>query len=142
MRVLVCGDREWNDPGWIRMVLSTVKSVAGSVIVIEGECRGADRIARYIAEELELEVVPFPANWKKHGKAAGFIRNHQMLIEGKPDLVLAFHNYLENSKGTSDMIKQAENAGIPTWRNTDGQEWLLIRLREATLRCADQPKAN
>lgn len=40
------------------------------------------------------------------------IRNKQMLDEGKPDLVLAFHTDIENSKGTKNMIYQAKKRGI------------------------------
>jgi predicted Rossmann-fold nucleotide-binding protein len=50
----------------------------------------------------------FPANWPKHGKGAGFIRNQQMLNEGKPDLMIAF----PGGKGTADMIEKAIKAGI------------------------------
>jgi len=35
-----------------------------------------------------------------------------MLDEGKPDLVLAFHTDIKNSKGTKNMIQQAEKRGI------------------------------
>jgi hypothetical protein len=55
----------------------------------------------------------FSADWQKFGKAAGPIRNQQMLDEGKPDLVIAFHEDLENSKGTQDMINRAKVQGVP-----------------------------
>ena len=54
----------------------------------------------------------FPADWKKYGRAAGPIRNKQMLNEGKPDLVLAFHTNIENSKGTKSMIQIAKKSEI------------------------------
>jgi hypothetical protein len=34
------------------------------------------------------------------------------LDEGKPDLVLAFHNDIEHSKGTADMVRRAARAGV------------------------------
>ncbi len=37
-----------------------------------------------------IPVMTFPADREKHGRAAGPIRNKQMLEEGKPDLVAAF----------------------------------------------------
>lgn len=109
MRVLVCGDRDWTDIGMIANELS--KYPLGTVI-IEGEARGADKIARAVAEELGFEVAKFPADWAKHHKAAGPIRNQQMLDEGKPDLVLAFHDNLMSSKGTLDMVKRARKASV------------------------------
>jgi len=52
--------------------------------------------------------MPFPADWSRHGKSAGPIRNRQMLIEGRPDIVVAF----PGGKGTANMIKQAVEAGV------------------------------
>jgi hypothetical protein len=39
-----------------------------------------------------------------------------MLDEGKPDLVIAFHDDLSRSKGTVDMLAKAERAGVKTLR--------------------------
>ena len=40
-----------------------------------------------------------------------------MLDESKPDLVVYFHDDIENSKGTKDMITRAEKANIPVIGN-------------------------
>ena len=48
------------------------------------------------------------------GLAAGPIRNKQMLVEGKPNLVIAFV-WKELGPGTSNMLKQAKEAGISTY---------------------------
>jgi len=53
--------------------------------------------------------MPFPADWGKYSKSAGYIRNKQMLAEGKPDLVVAF----PGGKGTANMVKLAKLANIP-----------------------------
>lgn len=63
------------------------------------------------AEERGIPVRAFPADWTTHGKAAGPIRNSQMLKDGQPDLVVAFLG--PNSRGTANMISQAEKAGVP-----------------------------
>jgi hypothetical protein len=61
----------------------------------------------------------FPAKWDEYGKAAGPIRNQEM-VDSKPDLVLAFWD--GRSPGTLDAIKRAVLAGIevniypPGWR--------------------------
>lgn len=94
----------------IRRALSTIGLYP---IIIEGECEGADLLSRQVAEQLGFEVLPFPAQWARYGRAAGPIRNQQMLDEGKPDLVLAFHdNLIGRSKGTKDMVLRAVIAGI------------------------------
>ena len=90
-------------------------------IIIEGEYRGADLMSKRIARTLDMTVLPFAADWKSAGPAAGPIRNKRMLDEGKPDLVLAFHSHLMLSKGTKNMVAQAEAAGVP---------WVCVPARE------------
>lgn len=71
-------------------------------------------------ESMPPVVVPvrvFKADWDKHGKAAGPIRNQQMLDEGKPDLVLAF----AGGKGTDDMCRRARAAGVEVRRFWPGR---------------------
>lgn len=111
MRVLICGDRHWKDED---IVEEYIKSLPSDTVVIQGMCRGADIIARSKAHQRGLEVKDFPTKWDLYGRAAGPIRNRQMIEEGKPDLVVAFHNDLSKSKGTANMLKQARERGIPT----------------------------
>ncbi len=109
--VLVCGDRNWTNQRPIRTMLLRLRRL-GYTTVVEGEARGADKMGRFEAEQLGLEVKPFPAYWDDFGKSAGFRRNQQMLDEGRPDLVMYFHNDLDNSKGTADMVRRAKRAGV------------------------------
>jgi hypothetical protein len=37
-----------------------------------------------------------------------------MLDQGRPDIVLAFHANISQSKGTKDMVERAKKAGIPS----------------------------
>jgi YspA, cpYpsA-related SLOG family len=116
MRVLVCGDRNWVDPAPIRRELRKLKRASRKepLVVIEGAARGADNIAGAIALSMGCEVEAYPAKWEEYGRAAGPIRNKEMLVKGKPDLVIAFHPNIEESKGTANMVSQAQKAGIPT----------------------------
>ncbi len=111
MRVLFCGDRNWTDREMIRKVLTDLPT---ETIIIHGCCQGADRTSGYIADKLEMPVFSFPAQWRRYGPAAGPIRNQQMLDEGLPDKVYAFHDNLDESKGTRDMLDRAQAAGILT----------------------------
>lgn len=114
-RVLICGDRNWTNLQMIQEVLSEwVAYGKGVECVIEGEARGADTLGRIAAERMGIKVLPFPANWEKYGRAAGPIRNQQMLDEGRPTVVLAFHNDIANSRGTIDMVRRARKAKIYT----------------------------
>lgn len=109
MRVLICGGRNWKDKA---MIVAELKALNRVEVVIEGECRGADRLGKSAAIQLNIPVLPCPADWTKYGKSAGSIRNRQMLNEGKPDLVLAFHDNIDESKGTRNMMEIASNDGI------------------------------
>lgn len=120
MRLLVCGGRHFDD--WRLFSSAIAKALdwvavdeddstwlppLGSVI-IHGGAKGADALADgwAITHWCGLEV--YPADWKKHGKAAGPIRNQRMIDEGKPDAVLAF----PGGRGTADLIRRAREAGI------------------------------
>ncbi len=115
MRVLVTGDRHWYQKNIIYNRLATLPK---DTVVIHGVARGADQLAGQCADELGFETEEYPADWKRYGRAAGPIRNSQMLLTGKPDLVLAFHDDLANSKGTKNMVMISEKASIPVERYT------------------------
>ena len=109
MRVLVCGSRDWTDAA---LILETLRGVAEVTVVIHGAATGADTLAGDAARTLGIHVLPFPADWERHGRAAGPIRNQQMLDEGKPVLVLAFSENLNSSRGTADMVARARLWGV------------------------------
>lgn len=108
MRVLVCGGRDFNDPLTLGSWLGGIHKDHGITLIIEGGARGADTLARQFGQFAGIPVQTFPADWQKHGKGAGPIRNAQMLREGRPDLVVAF----PGGRGTANMIEQARKAGI------------------------------
>ena len=130
MKILVSGDREWGK--WTRkgpndwtsadcqLMVSVLKQFRYGIfgdkevpILVHGDCRGADLMAYDIVRDWGgWGVEVFPAEWKKYGKAAGAIRNKQMLDEAKPDIVIAFHRDISKSRGTANMIKIAKQRGI------------------------------
>jgi len=110
VRVLICGSRYWKDEKIIEDYILTLEK--GSVI-IEGEGRGADRIAKKLGKKHGFEVEGYEADWDIHGDKAGPIRNKRMILEGKPDKVVAFHDNISKSKGTKDMIETASKHGVP-----------------------------
>lgn len=123
MRILICGDRDWDNRWAIkRRVLNLMAKhdlKPSDLVIIEGGAMGADRQAREVAESLGIAVMEFPANWNFYHKPAGPIRNAWMLRWGMPDEVWAFHPYIENSKGTKNMVEQAKKGKIETHVYTD-----------------------
>ena len=117
MKILVTGDREWDNPLTILdafiILLEDYDLKPSDVVVIHGDCRGADKLAAYVAKEMGMTPIPYPAHWEKYGKAAGVIRNQEMLdFNSDIELAFAFHPNLDKSKGTKDMVERLEKAGI------------------------------
>ena len=106
MKLLVTGSRSWPDKQAVYNVLTELNPT----LVIHGGATGADAFAEQWAVEHDVLVDRHPADWGKYGRAAGAIRNAQMVNE-KPDLVVAFLH--GNSPGTRMTMKMAEAAGIP-----------------------------
>jgi len=73
-------------------------------IICSGLCpAGADYFAVLIAKKFKLETLWFPANWDKHGKAAGFIRNTD-IAKASDILIACVH--IDRTGGTEDTIKK------------------------------------
>lgn len=124
-RVLVCGGRDFGrtreEYNFIFYTLNRVfeerQWIHGDasdgywlpdVHIISGEADGVDSVATDYAVVNWTGYSGYPANWDRDGKAAGPIRNQQMLVEGKPDLVIAF----PGGRGTADMVRRAKAAGV------------------------------
>ena len=124
MRILVCGGRDFSDFELLDKVLMSFENCAMGPIsaIIHGDARGADSIAGAWARVNNKEEIPFPANWEKHGKAAGPIRNAEMLLQTRPCCVVAFPGGI----GTSDMIKRSKKAGYRVFIITP--DWQLTSL--------------
>jgi len=108
MRVLVCGGRDYRDREAVFGELHALAERYGWLTIIEGGATGADSLAREWAQLCYHGLVTVVADWQSHGRAAGPIRNQQMLTSAKPDLVLAF----PGGRGTADMVRRANAAGL------------------------------
>jgi hypothetical protein len=105
MNVLVCGGRHYEDKEFLYSVLDSIKDKID--LVIQGASLGADKLAFEWTLAKSVPCLSVPADWNKHGYAAGSIRNKKMLTYA-PDLVLAF----QGGRGTNNMIRQAEEKAV------------------------------
>lgn len=128
MIVLVCGGRRFGVPldrntnlqsdvdliragqdrAFLYRALDRLHQERPISIVIHGDADGADRLSGRWAESRGIPVRAFPADWDTYRRAAGPIRNKQMLDEGVPNLVVAF----PGGRGTANMVFQSRNAGV------------------------------
>lgn len=103
MRIVCTGGRNFDDRIMVEELLETLNPKC----IYVGDCpTGLDRFVRDFCEELrpDINIVVYHANWEKHKKAAGPIRNGIMLDEAGDDaLVFAF----KGGRGTADCVRQA-----------------------------------
>lgn len=109
MKVLVCGSRGLR-PKDYRDVFDRLLRLSSEDEIIHGGARGVDRFAGACAEAFGNRATVFLAEWDRHGKQAGVLRNCRMLDEN-PDVVLAFWD--GQSRGTKHTIDEATRRGIP-----------------------------
>ena len=105
--VLVTGYRGWTDVKRIAAELGALEDdyPGAGLTLVHGGCAGADLMAARHAENRGWTVIEEKADWDKHGRRAGPIRNQRMIDVHKPDVVLAFLDPL--SRGTLDCLRRA-----------------------------------
>lgn len=106
MRVLVCGGRNYRDMKSVFASLDGLDPVPS--LIVHGGATGADSCAGEWARKRGVVCRVYHADWHKHGRAAGPIRNQKMLDCGKPEMVMAF----PGGVGTADMVRRAKAAGV------------------------------
>ncbi len=95
---------------------------AGTVVVHGAEPSGVDMRAAKRAEARGLVVEAHPADWKKHGRAAGMIRNRYVETVDRAKFFLA-----PWSVGTRGALELARRAGVPL----DSREYLPLTVATA-----------
>lgn len=110
MRIIVCGGRDYVDEDHIFSVLDDFKKAYPDLEIISGMARGADSIAVLWAANRGVKLHKVYADWDKHKKAAGFIRNKRML-DMNPDKVVAF----AGGSGTNHMMMIARKAKVEVY---------------------------
>lgn len=107
MKVAIIGGRDFKDYSFLKNVCEKYEMVE----IISGGAKGADSLAEKYAKEKNIQTKIFLPNWNKHGKAAGFIRNTE--IVERADMVIAFWD--GKSKGTDHSITIAEKMDKPVY---------------------------
>lgn len=108
--IIVTGSRKWTLIERVHTLLDSYEPT----YVIEGNCpTGADLHARQWLVRQGKPTRSYTADWKRFGKAAGMIRNGEMLQAWRQHpnvLVLAFP--MAEGRGTQDCVRQAWKLGM------------------------------
>jgi hypothetical protein len=115
MKLIIAGGRDFVDLSHaivcINKLIDQGKIQEEGLEIVSGMARGADTVGINIASSNKLPLHEFPANWDKHGKAAGFLRNIDMAKFS--DALVAFWD--GQSKGTEHMIKTMRSKNKPVY---------------------------
>lgn len=118
-RILITGSRDWRDQQTVYGALADLirpLPVDQEIIIVNGACpTGADHMAHEWARGYGAVIEAHPANWVRHGRAAGPRRNAEMVQLGA-DVCLAFIR--NGSPGATHCAALAERTGIPICRFT------------------------
>lgn len=138
MIVVVSGTRSWRYPDFVRLVLNASYVKWGVFVLYHGDCRdrqgrlqGADRHADEWGRGTPgIDVRPHPADWDRHGKAAGPIRNREMIKEALAEAgsldKIRFAGFQQNSsRGTQNAYDTAMAFNIPAqlWTEADAMAY-------------------
>jgi len=111
LKIAIVGSRHFHDYQTMKEFMDAclAKWNCQKCTVVSGGATGADSLAERWAEERGFDIKVFVADWDKHGRSAGPIRN-SMIVDYCTHVV-AFPSH--NCRGTQDTIRKAKNAGKP-----------------------------
>ncbi|PRY29829.1 uncharacterized protein DUF2493 [Spirosoma oryzae] len=110
-KVIIAGTRTFNDYKLLNdtcLAMLSQKMRTHNVSILCGGAKGADLLGYQWAQENRLPVHDFPADWRRHGRSAGHLRNAQMVEVA--DAAIFFWDGV--STGTAGCIELARFKGI------------------------------
>lgn len=109
MKLIIAGGRDFEDYDLLTEKVSKItSSITQPIIVISGCAKGADSLGVMYAFKHKLEIIEMPADWDKHGKSAGYLRNLEMAKIA--DACICFWD--GNSLGTKHIIGLAKKYNL------------------------------
>lgn len=116
-RVIIAGGRNFSN---VMLFRNTIRKylldIKDEIEIISGGCSGADTMGEWFAEDNNLKLTVFEADWDKYSRAAGPIRNEKMAkyaAESDRGILIAFP--IGKSPGTRNMIKLANQYGLEVY---------------------------
>ena len=117
-KVIIAGGRDFKNYSLLKakcnlllmnaLSFDSVGRLKEELEIVSGTANGADKLGEKYAKESGASLKQFPADWDKHGKSAGYIRNKEMAKYSTH--LIAFWD--GKSKGTKHMIDLAKEEGL------------------------------
>lgn len=106
MKTIIAGGREIHD---YDLVLEAISDANIDITtVVSGGAKGVDSLGEQYAEAMNIPLHIYKADWERHGRAAGPIRNRKM-AENAEALIAIWDG---KSRGTKNMIETAKKLGL------------------------------
>ena len=110
-KVIIAGSRSFADYEKLKSVCDSILPNQYSeprISILSGTSSGSDSLGERYANERGYTLNRYPADWKQYGKAAGPIRNRQMVEDA--DAAIVFWD--GQSRGTKNLIEEAKKQGL------------------------------
>ena len=111
--VAIAGGKDVTDPAAVIAMLDRTRAKHADMVLVHGGGPGVERIAAQWAERNGVHQVVCKPDWDRHGRAAPFRRNEE-LLNLLPKGVIAF----PGSGITENLVDRARQLGIPVARCT------------------------
>ena len=105
MKLAIVGSRTFNDYNLMVKFITENYNVDEITHIVSGGARGADSLGEWFAEEFKKEKIIFPADWKRFGKKAGFLRNVD-IIDNCDECVCFWDGQSHGAKHDIDLCKE------------------------------------
>lgn len=101
--IAVIGSRSFDNYPFLKNTLDNLRKSFLINEIVSGGAKGADSLAEEYAREKLLRIKVFHPDWNKHGRAAGILRNAQIVKAS--DFIVAFWD--GESPGTKNSLSEA-----------------------------------
>ena len=109
MRVIIAGGRNIHDYELVKAAIRESQFPISEII--SGGAKGVDALGERYAEEMNIQLAIYYADWQKEGRAAGPLRNARMAKDGQALIAI----WDGKSRGTKNMIETATKRGLKVY---------------------------
>ena len=103
MKTIIAGSRTITE---YSIVLKAIENSKFKITeVVSGTALGVDKLGEEYAKENNIPIKQFPADWNRHGKKAGYLRNKEM-AEYADAVVLVWDGKSRGTKHMYDLSKK------------------------------------